>query len=151
MYAAAVNMNTILYRKSSHGRNTTVDLDGITGRVFSAIDGNNPLSVVAELAGVSIPVLWQTIAKLKKRGLIEEGAGSSDFIGIEFANRVHRELTKAVGPMSNVLIQNVVQLMKFSWPRVPAVHAREFIYRLLVHIPNEETRDAFKITMLKEL
>jgi hypothetical protein len=144
-------MNTHLYRKSSHGLNTSVDLDVISGRVFSAIDGNNPLSVIAELAGVSIPVLWRTIAKLKKLGLIEEGSGSADVMGIEFANKVQRELTKAVGPMSSVLIQKTVQLMKISWPQVPAVHAREFIYRLLVHIPNEGTREAFKITMLKKL
>jgi hypothetical protein len=143
--------DTTLYRKSSQGRRATINSDGVTARVFAAIDGNNSLSVVAEFAGVSIPVLWQTIAKLKKLGLIEEGAGSAHLMGTEFAIKVQRELTKAVGPVSNVLIQNAVQLMKFSWPRVPAVHAREFIYRLLVHIPHAGTREAFKITMLKEL
>ena len=144
-------MTTQLYRKSSKNLLATAELDLVTRRVYTAINGDTSLSVIAQSAKVSIPVLWQSIAKLKRLGLIEEGTGEAGTMGLKFANKIQGELSNAIGPMSNVVIQKVVKLMKFTWPNVPAENAREFIYRLLIHIPNEDSRNQFKMTMLNEL
>ena len=151
MSPAAGNIATKHYRKSHRGLNTTVDLDDVTRRVFTVIDENIQLSMVAELAGVSIPVLWRAIAKLTRLGLIEDGVDNAGSIGKHFTDKLHKELTKAVGPMSKVLIQQVIQRMKISWPHIPTDHARELVHRLAVKIPNERARDEFQTIMLKGL
>jgi hypothetical protein len=142
---------TKTYRKSQSGLNAPIDLDDATGKVFAAIDGLAPLSIVAESAGVGIPVLWRAIAKLARLGLIEEAAGGTGTMGKPFADKLHRELTKAVGPMSDLLIQSVAKLTKITWPHIPPERARELIYRIVVKIPNDSVKEKFEETMLKEL
>lgn len=152
MSPPASGISTKVYRKTPMGLTATVDLDFETLRVFTAIDGHIELSTVAQQAGVSIPVLWKAIAKLTRLGLIETGTEShSNTMGKHFADRLHQELTKAVGPMSNVLIKDVVQLTKITWPHIPRDRARELIYRLVVQIPDDGLKNRFQKIMLKEL
>lgn len=151
MNPAAINLKKKFYRKTLRGLNTTVDLDDQTDRVFASIDGDTPLSMVAGLAGVSIPALWKSVAKLSKLELIEDATGHTGYMGKQFADKLDRALTHAVGPMSNVLIKNVSQLMKISWPHIPTKRARELVFRIVVQIPNDEARDAFHQIMMQEL
>jgi hypothetical protein len=151
MSPAIHGIATKMYRKSQRGLNALIDLDDATEKVFAAIDGLAPLSIVAESAGVGIPILWRAIAKLARLGLIEEVAGSTGTMGKPFADKLQQELTKAVGPMSNVLIQSVVKLTKITWPHIPPERAREIIYRIVVQIPNDSLKEEFQETMLKEL
>lgn len=152
MSPPASDISTKIYRKTPKGQTASVDLDFETLRVFTAINGHTQLSTVAQHAGVSVPVLWKAIAKLTRLGLIESSADApSSTMGKYFADRMHKELTKAVGPMSNVLITNVVKITKISWPHIPRDRARELIYRLVVQIPDDNLKDKFQKTMLKEL
>lgn len=152
MSLPAGGISTKVYRKTPTGLTATVDLDFETLRVFTAIDGRIQLSTVAQQAGVSIAVLWKAIAKLTRMGLIETGADENNAtMGKSFADKLHQELTKAVGPMSNVLIRNVVRLTNITWPHIPRDRARELIYRLVVQIPEDNLKNRFQKTMLKEL
>jgi hypothetical protein len=139
------------YRKTQRGLNAIIDLDDASGKVFAAIDGQTALPNVAESAGVGIPVLWRAIAKLARLGLIEEATSSTGTMGKPFADKLLQELTKAVGPVSNVLIQRVVRLTKIAWPHIPPDRAREIIDRIVVQIPNDSLKEKFQETMLKEL
>lgn len=152
MSPPASGISTKVYRKTPMGLTATVDLDFETLRVFTAINGQTQLSTVAQQAGVGIPVLWKAIAKLTRLGLIETGDKPDNAtMGKYFADKLHKELSKAVGPMSNVLIKNVAKLAKITWPHIPREHAREIIYRLVVQIPDDGLKDQFQKTMLKEL
>lgn len=142
---------TIMYQKTQRGLNAPIDLDDVTEKVFAAIDGHAPLPIVAESAGVGIPVLWRAIAKLTRLGLIEEANGSTGNMGKPFADKLHQELTNAVGPMSDLIIQNVAKLTKITWPHIPPERARELIYRIVVQIPNNKLKEKFQETMLKKL
>jgi hypothetical protein len=152
MSSSSSFISTKVYRKTKKGLTATVDLDFETLQVFTAINGQSQLSAVAQQAGVSIPALWKAIAKLTRLGLIESGASANNLtMGKSFADKLHKELTKAVGPMSNLLITNVVKITNITWPHIPRNRARELIYRLVVQIPNDNLKDKFQKTMLKEL
>ena len=152
MSPAIPGIATKTYRKSQRGlADTITDLDDATGKVFEAIDGHAPLPIVASAAGVGIPVLWRAIAKLTRLGLIEETAGNTSTMGKPFADKLQQELTKAVGPMSNVLIQSVVKLTKINWPHIPPERARELINKIVAQMPNDSLKEKFHETMLKEL
>jgi hypothetical protein len=151
MSPAISDKATKTYRKTPRSLDASMDLDDATGKVFAAIDGHTPLPVVAESAAVGIPVLWRAIAKLARLGLIEEAGGSTGTMGKPFADKLHQELTKAVGPMSNILIQRVTKLTNISWPHIPPERARELIYRIVAQIPDDSLKEKFQVTMLKEL
>lgn len=152
MSPPASDISAKVYQKTATGLTATVDLDFETLRVFTAINGQTQPSTVAQQAGVSIHVLWKAIAKLTRLGLIESGADTNNStMGKYFADKLHKELTKAVGPMSNVLIKDAVKLTKITWPHIPRECARELIYRLVVQIPEDKLKDQFQNTMLKDL
>lgn len=142
---------TKMYRKSQRGLEAPVDLDDATAKVFEAIDGCVPLSIIAESTGVGVPVIWRSIAKLTRLGMIEEASDSTGTMGKRFAEKLHRELTKAIGPMSYIIIQNVAKLTKITWPHIPSERARELINTIVVQIPNDRVGKKFQETMLKEL
>ena len=60
-----------IYRKSQHSLDVVIDLDDATGKVFAAIDGHAALPIVAESAGVGIPVLLRAIAKLTTAPMVD--------------------------------------------------------------------------------
>ncbi len=151
MSPAVSNIDTKFYRKSSHDLPGSVNLDAETARVFAVIDGNTQLSKVAELAEVSTAILWKAVAKLTRLGLIEDADDNAGFMGQLFADKLHKELTKAVGPISNLLLKNVATQLDISFPNIPVERAREFVFKLADRIPDERASAEFQLTILKDI
>lgn len=152
MSTAASNLDTKFYRKSPKGRRGTVDLDDETARVFAVIDEKTHLSRVAELAEVSTAVLWKAVAKLSRLGLIEDAEGAAGgFMGRLFTDALQAELTRAVGPISQILLKNVSEQMDIAFPNVPVDRVRELVYKLAERIPDEKTGAEFQHNMFKDL
>lgn len=151
MSPAANIIDTKFYRKSSHGQHGKVDLDPDTAKVFAVIDENIQVSRVAQLADVSAAVVWKAIAKLTRLGLIEDAGDDIGFMAKNFADTLHTELTKAVGPISNILLKKVSEQMDISFPHIPVEMAREFVYQLAEQIPDERTSVEFQKTILRDI
>jgi hypothetical protein len=151
MSPAANTIDTKFYRKSSQGLRGTVKLDPDTAKVFAVIDENLQLSRVAQLAGVSAAVAWKAIAKLTHLGLIEDADNDLGFMIKSFTDTLHAELTKAVGPISNILLKKVSEQMDISFPYIPVEKAHEFVYQLAEQIPDERTSTEFQQTILNTI
>ena len=151
MSPAANTIDTKFYRKSSQGLRGRVDLDPDTAKVFAVIDENIQVSRVAQLADVSAAVVWKAIAKLTRLGLIEDADDDIGFMVKTFADTLQAELTKAVGPISNILLKKVSEQMEISFPHIPVEMAREFVYQLAEQIPDERTSAEFQKTILRNL
>ncbi|MGD8847662.1 MAG: hypothetical protein PVJ84_15345 [Desulfobacteraceae bacterium] len=148
MSPAANTIETKFYRKSSQGLRGTVGLDPDTAKVFAVIDENLQLSRVAQLAGVNAAVAWKAIAKLTRLGLIEDADNESGFMIKGFADTLHAELTKAIGPISNILLKKVSEQMDITLPYIPIEKAHEFVHQLAEQIPDERTSAQFQQTIL---
>lgn len=151
MSPAANTIDTKFYRKSSQGLHGTVKLDPDTARVFAVIDENLQVSRVAQLADVSAAVVWKAIAKLTRLGLIEDADDDLGFMAKSFTDTLHAELTKAVGPFSNILLKRVSEQMDISFPYIPVERAHEFVYQLAEQIPDERTSAEFQQTILNDI
>ena len=151
MSPAANTIDTKFYRKSSQGRHVKVKLDPDTAKVFAVIDENLQVSRVAQLADVSAAVVWKAIAKLTRLGLIEDADNDAGFMVKTFTDTLHAELAKAVGPISNILLNKVSEQMDISFPHIPVEKAHEFIYQLAEQIPDERTRSEFQQTILNTI
>lgn len=151
MSPAANTIDTKFYRKSFLGLRGTVNLDPDTAKVFAVIDENIQVSRMAQLADVSAAVVWKAIAKLTRLGLIEDADNDLGFMVKTFTDTLHAELTKAVGPISNILLKKVSDQMDISFPHIPVEMAREFVYQLAEQIPDERTSAEFQQTILKNI
>ena len=151
MSPPASHIDTTFYRKTSKGLQGAVDLDADAAKVFAIIDGNIQLSKVAELADVSTAVLWKAIAKLTRLGLVESTDNEGGFMGRAFVDELQNEFAKAVGPISNILLDKVTAQMEITFPNIPAERARELVNRLVEQIPDENGRSEFEQTLLKHI
>jgi hypothetical protein len=151
MSPAANTIDTKFYRKSSQGLCGTVKLDPDTAKVFAVIDENLQLSRVAQLADVSAAVVWKAVAKLTRLGLIEDVDNDLGFMVKTFTDTLHAELTKAVGPISSILLKKVSEQMDISFPYIPVEKAHEFVYQLVEQIPDERTSAEFQQTILNTI
>jgi hypothetical protein len=151
MSPCANTIDTKFYRKSSQGLRGTVKLDSDTARVFAVIDENLQLSKVAQLADVSAAVVWRAVAKLTRLGLIEDADNDFGFMVKSFTDTLHSELTKAVGPISNILLNKVSEQMDISFPYIPVEKAHAFVYRLAEQIPDERTSAEFQQVILSTI
>lgn len=151
MSPAANTIDAKFYRKSSQGLRGTVNLDPDTAKVFAVIDENTQVSRMAQLADVSAAVVWKAIAKLTRLGLIEDADNDIGFMVKSFTDTLHEELTKAVGPISSILLKKVSDQMDISFPHIPVEMAHEFVYQLAEQIPDERTSTEFQQTILKAI
>lgn len=151
MSPAANTNDTKFYRKSSRGLSGTVELDPDTAKVFAVIDENLQVSRVAQLADVSTAVVWKAIAKLTRLGLIEDADNDTGFMVKSFTDSLHAELTKAVGPISSILLKKVSEQMDISFPYIPVERVHEFVYQLAEQIPDERTSAEFQETILNNI
>jgi biotin operon repressor len=151
MSPAANTIDTKFYRKSFQGQHRTVDLDPDTAKVFAVIDENTQVSRMAQLADVSAAAVWKAIAKLTRLGLIEDADNDFGFMVKTFTDTLHAELTKAVGPISIILLKKVSEQMDISFPHIPVEMALEFVYQLAEQIPDERASTEFQQTILKKI
>lgn len=150
MSPAANTIDTKFYRKSPQGLRGRVDLDPDTAKVFAVIDENIQVSRMAQMADVSAAIVWKAIAKLTRLGLIEDADNNIGFMVKAFTDTLHAELTKAVGPISSILLKKVSDQMDISFPHIPVGRALEFVYQLAEKIPDERASVEFQQTILKD-
>jgi hypothetical protein len=151
MSPPASNMDTKFYCKSTQGLHGAVNLDVHTARVFAVIDGNTPMSKIAEIAGVSMALLWQAIAKLTRLGLIEGAGRDGGFMGKLFVDVMQNEFAKAVGPIGNILLTRVAARNDISLPNIPVDRASELINKLANEIPDQKARTEFQHKLLNDI
>lgn len=151
MSPAASQIDNKFYRKTSQGLQGAADLDGDAARVFAIIDGTIQLSKVAELADVSMAVLWKAIAKLTRLGLVESAENDGGFMGRMFVDELQNEFAKVVGPIGSILLNKVSAQMEITLPNIPVERARELVVRLAEQIPDEKGRVDFEQTLEKHI
>lgn len=149
MSPSASNIDTKFYRKSISTPYAGMELDAETARVFDLIDEKTQLSKVAEHARINAAALWKAIAKLTRMGLIEEAGSSAGHMGRPFLEGLQRELTRAVGPIGQILLKNTAARMDITLPNIPVERARELIYKLVDQIPDKKAGAEFQHNMFK--
>ena len=66
-----------------------------------------------------------------------------------FIQALKKNLSRAVGPMAEILIEDVAADMNLSTREIPLGQAAEFIGSLAMEIPDEESSVQFKKAMLE--
>lgn len=133
---------------------TKIDRDEITMdrdmiRLLMAINEEKNMSQVAREAGMNMPTLRETLSRLMKLGLIEPVEKEVAFLDKKFLDTLKIKLSKAVGPMADFLIEDVVSEMEVSVSEIPVYRAAEVISSLAREIPEEGNRIQFQKSMIE--
>ena len=111
--------------------------------VFMELDGKAPLGAVARKTGLNMSSMREIIARLMKNGLVEQEVQKITTLDGEFFEFLMAQLSLAVGPIAQVLIEDEVENLGCELSRFPGHRVTELIERLAQEIRREEKKDVF--------
>ncbi len=136
------------YRKVIRKDSDQISLDADMIRLLIAIDENKSLYQIAEEVEMEPAALKKNLSKLLDQGLIEPVRKELPVLDKIFLQALKINLSKAIGPMAEILIEEVVSEMELTNPDIPVHQAAELIAVLSHEIPDESKRIEFKKSMM---
>lgn len=136
------------YRKITRMDNKEVVLDTDMIRLLIAIEENKALEQIAREIDMDTDTLSATLAKLLKLKLVEPVRKNGGKVRSQFLEALKLHLSRAVGPMAQILLEDAMSDMNLSGNGIPQNQAAELISVLAVDIPDEDVRIQFKKAML---
>ena len=136
------------YRKIIRKDNDAVSLDADMIRLLIAIDENKNLYQIAEEVNVGTAEFKKALSRLLDQGLIEPVQKDIPVLDQSFIKTLRLNLSRAIGPMAEILIEDMAAEMEMDPSAIPINQAAELIAHLSLEVPDEENRMQFKKSML---
>ena len=138
----------LYFRKVIRKDSDEISLDADMIRLLIAIVENKSLYQIAEEVDMQATTLKTTLSKLLEQGLIEPVKKDIPYLDRLFLEALRINLSKVIGPMAEILIEDVVEDMNLKASEIPANQAAELINNLSLEIPEDKNRIEFKKSML---
>jgi hypothetical protein len=136
------------YRKIIRKDHDKISLDADMIRLLIAIDENKSLYQIADEVEMEAATLKRNLSKLLAQGLIEPVKKDLPVLDKIFLQALKINLSMAIGPMAEILIEEVVSEMELAAPEITLHQAAELIAILSHEIPDEKKRIEFKKSMM---
>ena len=136
------------YRKVILKDNDAVSLDADMIRLLIAIDENKNLYQIAEEVDMGTATFKKALSKLLDQGLIEPLQKDIPVLDQSFIQSLRINLSRAIGPMAEILIEDMAAEMEMDPAAIPVNQAAELIGHLSLEISDEENQMQFKKSML---
>lgn len=138
----------VYYRKVIRSDNEEVSLDADMIRLLIAIDESKSLYQFIDEVDMDNTTFRQTLSKLLEQGLIEPIQKDIPVLDETFLELFRINLSKAIGPIAEILVADLMQKMDLNPAEIPVNHAAELITQLSLEVPDRENRIQFKKSML---
>jgi hypothetical protein len=140
--------SNMYYRKVIRTDNDEISLDADMIRLLIAIDENKSLNQIAEEVDMSGSEFKSTLSRLLEQGLIEPVQKKLMVLDKSFLEMLRVNLSKAIGPIAEILIEDVAEEMQLVPSAIPINQAAELITQLSLEVPDEESQIQFKKSMI---
>jgi hypothetical protein len=117
-------------------------------RLLIAIDENKSLYQIAEEVDMGNATFKKALSKLLDQGLIVPVKKDIPVLDPSFIETLRINLSRAIGPMAEILIEDMAAEMELTPSEIPVNQAAELIANLSREVPDEENRMQFKKSML---
>ena len=138
----------IYFRQVIRTDNEKVSLDADMMRLLIAIDESKSLNQIADEVDMDNTSFRQSLSKLLEQGLIEPVQKGIPVLDDSFLELLRINLSKAIGPMAEILIGDVMEEMDLDSASIPVNYAAELITQLSLEVPDGEIQIQFKKSML---
>ena len=139
----------MFFRKVTPADSKEIRLNADMIRLLTVIDESKDLLQISKETGMDISMLNQILSKLFKLKLIEPVEKSNRFLGKKFLEDLRLNLSEAVGPMAQILIEDTVAEMELKMSEIPDHQAAELISNIAREVPEENNQMKFKKTMIE--
>ena len=145
------NISTMVFKQVVTNGQSDITLDSSFLNVFLGLDGKKNLGIIAQETGLNIDEVRNAIFKLLQLKLVESAAEDILMADDDFFNFLNTQLSLAVGPVAEILIEDEIVNMDHGISKFPAFRAAELVEILAMTIEREEKRTAFKLGMVNKL
>lgn len=145
------DISPLVFQLSVKNEPGEVTLDKGMLTVIRELDGKKTLGMVAKNMGLELEKLKEIIAKLLTHGIITLVNQSMPMMKEDFFIYLTDQLSKATGPMAEVLIDEAVASLGCSQSSFPRHRVQELIDLLAPKIFREEKRAVFKENLYKKI
>jgi predicted transcriptional regulator len=119
--------------------------------VFMELDGKAPLGAIARKTGLNMSSIREIIAQLMQNGLVEKEDQKIIMLDKDFFEYLLGQLSLAIGPIAQVLIEDEVENLGYQLSRFPAHRVAELIEKLAREIRREEKKNVFLKVMATKI
>ena len=141
-------LSDAFYRKVIRRDNDKVLLDADMIRLLIAIEEDKSLYQVSEEVDMDNTTFKRAISKLLEQGLIEPVKKHLVVLDKTFLDALRVNLSRAIGPIAEILIEDLAAEMQLNLSAIPLNQAAELIAQLSLEIPNEDIQMQFKKSMI---
>jgi len=128
-----------------------VSLDSRMLTLLMQLNGErNTVALAAEL-GMTLSDIRDVLVRLDHLGLIEEIVSSVPTLAGDFYPFLTDQLSQAMGPMAEILLEDLLQEMALKRENTPLTRAAELVDALAREIPRDEKRVEFQRALLSKL
>lgn len=145
------NISSMLFKQVVTGGSGDITLDGSLLNVFLELDGKKNLGIIAQKTGLNMGEIRDAISRLLHLKLVESATEDFLMADEEFFNFLNTQLSLAVGPVAEVLIEDEIANMDHGISNFPAFKAAELVEMLAMTIEREEKKSVFKLSMVNKL
>jgi len=145
------NISSMVFKQAITGTADDITLDSSLLNVLLELDGKKNLGIIAQKIGLNMGEIRDVISMLLHLKLVESAAEDILMADGEFINFLNAQLSLAVGPIAEVLIEDEIAYMDHSISSFPAFRAAELVEILSTAIKREEKKSAFKLSMVNKL
>ena len=145
------NISSIVLRQVVKDDLGDVSLNSQLLRVFLAFDGHKTLERVAKETNLNMVSMREIVARLLELELVKPANESILSLDKEFIDSLKSELSRALGPIAELLIEEVVSEMGYTLKQFPSSQAAELIQLLAREIKRDEKRNPFMKYMVNKI
>jgi len=142
---------TMVFKRVKKNNLGEFSIDSQTLNVLMSIDGSKTVASLAQEKGLNIDTLRDMVTQLLGLKLIEPDAAAIPIIDSDFLTYLTQELSQAVGPIAQILIEDAVVDLGNDLNRIPAHRAAELVELLAREIQHNEKATLFKQNMISKI
>jgi len=147
----AGDISPLVFQLSVKNEPGELSLDREMLAVIRELDGKKSIGMVAKNIGLELDKVKEIIEKLLTHGIIALVSQSMPMMKEDFFIYLTDQLSKATGPMAEVLIDEAVASLDCSQSLFPRHRVQELIDLLAPKIFREEKRAAFKENLYNKI
>ena len=132
------------FKKTIRNDIEKVTLDAEMIRLLMAIDENKNISQVARVAEMNLSRVRDILGKLLKLELVVQVTKEIIYLDRSFIIFLKTKLSETVGPMGEILIEDILDEMGLQVDKIPVDAAPDFVRNIAREIPQEENRTLFE-------
>jgi len=139
------------FKKTIRKNMEEITLDAEMIHLLMAIDENKNISQVARAAEMNLSQVRDVLIKLLKLELIVPVKKVVTYLEQSFIIFLKTKLSEFVGPMGEILIEDILDEMGLKIDRIPVNAAPDFVRNIAGEIPQEENRTLFEAAVFSRI